>query len=95
MIERELVHVATCRACRWLSLYAVRRRDPIALDAAIQLRRQHTRNDVEREAFAESRRVSRARGAQLTEPATARDRVTLSISGGSDPAINTRFPREA
>lgn len=41
-------HVAACAVCAWLLPFAIRRRDPMLLDAAIRLREEHARADAER-----------------------------------------------
>lgn len=84
-----------CEACVELQRLAIRRRDRALIEAAESLSREHLAADAERDAFAEACRAARARNAQPRETAPARDRVTLLIGEGSDPAIQTRFPRKA
>jgi hypothetical protein len=71
MIGREITirHVAACAVCGWLSRFAIRRRDPALLEAAIRLRATHAENDTEREAFA-----------RRDERRSEAGRVTLSCS---------------
>ena len=76
--ERDAIitHVSGCAYCRALQRLAIRRRDPLLLDAAIRLRETHAANDAEREAFA-----------RRDERRSEAGRVTLLCSAGSDPAI--------
>ena len=82
MTEREVIirHVAACAVCGWLSRFAIRRRDPLLLDAALRLRDTHAENDIEREAFTRS---------SATAHATAQARsssMRMAILGGDDDA---------
>jgi len=51
-----------CAFCVALQRLAIRRRDPMLLEAAIRLRDAHAENDAERERFAMQVRVGLRRG---------------------------------
>ena len=51
-----------CALCLALQRLAIRRRDPMLLEAAIRLRDAHAENDAERERFAMRVRVGLRRG---------------------------------
>ena len=52
----------TCAVCVALQRLAIRRRDPMLLEAAIRLRDAHAENDTGRERFAMQVRVGLRRG---------------------------------
>jgi hypothetical protein len=84
-----------CHFCVALQHFAIRRRDPALIDAAIRLRAEHAANDAERATFARANARQGAPEAHPAETAPTNDRVTLLIGEWSDPAIDVRFRRKA
>ncbi len=67
----------TCAFCVDLQRLAIRRRDPVVVEAAIRLREEHSRNDAERAAFAHA-------GARLAAPQQARRSSARMLIRGGD-----------
>lgn len=65
-----------CAFCIALQRLAIRRRDPLLLDAAIRLRETHAGNDAEHEAFA---RASGKRRAPQQAPGSS---MRMTVPGG-------------